>query len=68
MSAAAPLADVITKKGAAEVYRLSERAIEGKMYRGEWLEGREYQRAPDGTIWIITKGVSAWVGQGRVSR
>lgn len=36
-------------------------AIEAKVARGVWLEGREWRRAPDGRVLIDTKGVERWV-------
>ena len=44
----------------AQSFGLTKRAIEHKIARGQWLEGREYHRAPDG-IWIDVKGVMQWV-------
>lgn len=39
----------------------TRKAIEGKIARGVWVEGRQYHRAPDGVIWIDRKGVRKWV-------
>jgi hypothetical protein len=50
---------------AAQATGLSERAIRCKIDEGKWLEGREYYRDPDGSIWIDIKGVMQWVAQGR---
>lgn len=39
-------------------------AIEAKVKRGVWLEGKEYIRAPDGSILIDMEGYERWaVGQ-----
>lgn len=62
---AVALAPEITIKLAAKVYGLSEKAIRRKKESGVWLEGREWRRAPDGSIWIITAGVSAWIAGSR---
>lgn len=40
---------------------LSVKAQERKIERGDWLEGREYHRAPDGTVWIDREGAQRWV-------
>ena len=36
-------------------------AIETKIARGVWIEGREYRRAPDGRILIDMRGYEKWV-------
>lgn len=46
---------------APAVFGLSKKAVEGKIYRGDWVEGREYHRAPDGSIWLDKDGVRRWV-------
>lgn len=48
---------------AATVFGTTRRAIEGRIHKGKWLEGRQFHRAPDGTIWIDRKGVRQWVLQ-----
>jgi len=40
---------------------LTERAIEGKVRNGVWLEDREYHRAPDGRIYVDLEAVGRWV-------
>lgn len=52
---------VVTVPAAAAIFGLSEGAIRKRIARGLWLEGREWKRAPDGGIWIITGGVKQWV-------
>lgn len=37
------------------------RAVETKILRGVWLEGREYRRAPDGSILMDMEGYTRWV-------
>ena len=62
--AAAPAlaaADVMQIPAAAVVFGMTRKAIEGKIYRGDWLEGRQYHRDPSGSIWIDKKGVHSWV-------
>jgi hypothetical protein len=55
-------ARVITLELATVVTGLTRRAIEGKIARGDWLEGREYLRAPDGRIFVDLRGYEKWVG------
>lgn len=40
---------------------LSRSAMEGLIFRGQWVEGRQYHRDPLGMIWIDRKGVQQWV-------
>lgn len=37
------------------------RAVETKILRGVWVEGREYRRAPDGSIMMDMEGFERWV-------
>lgn len=37
------------------------RAVETKIHRGVWIEGREYRRAPDGNILVDMEGYDRWV-------
>ncbi len=37
------------------------RAVETKILRGVWLEGKEYRRAPDNSILIDMEGFNKWV-------
>lgn len=62
--AAAPVlaaADVMQIPAAAIVFGMTRKAIEGKIHRGDWLQGRQYHRDPLGGIWIDKKGVQLWV-------
>lgn len=45
----------------AEESGYSAKAIEVKIARGVWLEGRQFRRAPDGRILIDTVGYEKWV-------
>ena len=38
----------------------TERAVESKIEKGVWREGKEYRRAPDGHIMIDLEGVKRW--------
>lgn len=37
------------------------RAVETKIQRGVWLEGKLYRRAPDGSILMDMEGFEKWV-------
>lgn len=45
----------------AELSGYAVTAIETKIARKVWREGREWFRAPDGRIHISIRGVDAWV-------
>jgi len=45
----------------AAISGYSANAIRIKIQRGVWAEGREYVRAPDGTILVDREGVQRWV-------
>lgn len=49
---------------AAELTGYSKRAIEEKIAKGVWVEGREWRKAPDGRRLISMEGVRRWVEQG----
>lgn len=52
---------------AAALHGYTVEAIETKIARGVWTEGREYRRAPDGRILVDMRGVERWVeGQSQV--
>jgi hypothetical protein len=44
-----------------EMTNYSVKAVQRKIERGVWLEGREYHRAPDGHIVIDIEGYNRWV-------
>lgn len=50
---------------AAEITGYSIKAIERKIERGQWREGLEYVKAPDGHRLISIKGYERWVEQGQ---
>ena len=70
MQLAVAAARYVTIPLAAVLHGYTVDAIETKIARGVWTEGREYRRAPDGRILVDMRGVERWVeGQSRaVSR
>lgn len=49
---------------AAELTGYTRRAIEEKIAKGVWLEGREWLKAPDGRRMISIRGYEQWVARG----
>jgi len=58
-----PAAYVLLRK-AAEITGYSVKAIERKIERGQWVEGREWVKAPDGRRLVSIKGYEQWVQRG----
>jgi hypothetical protein len=58
-------ARLVTIDLAATITGLTRKAIENKIARGDWIEGKEYRRAPDGRIYVDMKGYERWVEQGQ---
>lgn len=50
----------VTIHRAAELTGYSTRAIQTKIDRGVWVEGRQWIRAPDGRILIDMDGYEEW--------
>ena len=50
---------------AAEITGYSAKAIERKIERGQWREGLEWVKAPDGHRLISIEGYKKWAEQGR---
>ena len=50
---------------AAELTGYTVGAIDQKIKRGQWAQGREYVIAPDGRRLISLRGFERWVLQGR---
>jgi hypothetical protein len=44
-----------------ELTGYSEDAVRSKQKRGDWLEGREWIKAPDGRILMDLEGYERWV-------
>lgn len=40
---------------------ISPRAIQHKIAKGIWIEGKQYHRAPDGRTYVDLKGFETWV-------
>ncbi|MBK6788947.1 MAG: excisionase [Betaproteobacteria bacterium] len=59
-------ASYVTIKLAAAITGLSEKAINGKIDEGIWLEGKEWRRGPDGRRYISLRGYAAWVERRRL--
>ena len=53
----------------AELTGYTEKSVYRKIADGVWIQGREYRRAPDGSICIDLEGFHKWVenGQGLAS-
>lgn len=49
----------------AAVTGLTEKAIQRKIEKGDWLEGYEYRRGPDGKIYVDLDGFARWVSGAR---
>ncbi len=45
----------------SEVSGYTKEAIRSKIKRGQWLEGREWKKAPDGRNLISIEGYEQWV-------
>ncbi len=39
----------------------TKKAVEGKIYKGQWLEGKEYSKAPDGSLVVSIVGYEQWI-------
>ena len=63
-----PAVDYVLIPKAAELTGYSKRAIETKIERGVWVEGREWVKAPDGRRMVNMKGVMRWVESAAASR
>lgn len=45
----------------AELTGYTEKAVYRKIEEGVWVQGREFQRAPDGNICVNLEGYESWV-------
>ncbi|CAB4126090.1 hypothetical protein UFOVP73_15 [uncultured Caudovirales phage] len=46
---------------AAQITGLTVKAMRHKIDRGQWLDGKEYRKGPDGHIYISMRGFQSWV-------
>jgi hypothetical protein len=53
----------VTIKLASQLIGLTVKAIESKIARGTWIEGRQFRRQ-DGNIYVDLRGVEQWVEKG----
>jgi len=51
----------VTIEMCAAITGLTRSAINKRMGRGYWIEGRQWRRAEDGRIWIDMQEVEKWV-------
>ncbi|RVU45649.1 excisionase [Rubrivivax rivuli] len=65
VSAPTALAPYVVLKKAEEITGYTVKAMERKIERGEWVEGREWRKAPDGRRLLSVEGYRAWVERGR---
>lgn len=47
-----------------EITGFTEKAVRRKIEDGYWMLGREYRKAPDGSILMDIKGYNKWVEGG----
>lgn len=47
----------------AELTGYTERAVQTKVQRGVWIEGKEYVLAPDNNILIDMEGYNRWAAK-----
>ena len=47
-----------------ELTGYTDKAVRRKIQEGVWVAGREYRRAPDGSILIDMEGYARWVEAG----
>lgn len=58
------VAPYVVLKKAEELTGYTVKAMERKIERGEWVEGREWRKAPDGRRLLSVEGYRAWVERG----
>jgi hypothetical protein len=57
--------DSLKVKKFCELTGWTPKAIEIKISRGVWINGREYIKAPDGNIVISIKGYESWIARSK---
>jgi hypothetical protein len=58
---ASPSSRYVLLKLAAQATGYTVKAMERKIERGDWIEGKVWVRAPDGRILIDMQGFQRWV-------
>lgn len=58
-------APYVVLKKAEELTGYTVKAMERKIERGQWVEGKQWVKAPDGRRMLSIKGFKEWVEQGR---
>lgn len=51
----------VTIKLAATCIGLTPKAIEKKIERGDWAQGKQYRKGPDGRIYVDMQAFEKWV-------
>ena len=54
----------VTLEVAHRLIGLTVAAMRSKIERGQWAEGKEYRRGPDGRIYVDLSGYEKWVQGG----
>lgn len=62
------LADSVLLPLAEKATGLTIKAMRRKIHDGVWVEGREYDKGPDGHIYVSISGYNSWVKSGRASK
>jgi hypothetical protein len=55
-----PVSRYVLLNMAAQMTRYTVKAIDRKIERGDWIEGKVWLRAPDGRILIHVSGFQRW--------
>ena len=43
------------------------KAVHGRRYRGDWLDGVQSRLGPDGNLWIYLQEVDRWIEEGHLA-
>ena len=60
--------DHVTIERFSELTGYSEFAIRSKIKRGDWRQGEQFFKAPDGRILMSLEGYAQWVTKGEIGR
>lgn len=61
---AIPAIKSITIGKLCEITGYTKGAIQAKIHRGDWVEGKEYTKAPDGRNLVLVDGYNQWAKRG----